>query len=105
MVSLHTDAVSMRFIHFPLLTLALAYEMSSIVFSFWKTTLDIIASMFDANSLPYYRIHGSLSASKRSKVLTEFEYSTTTRTLLITLGTGAVGYSSSQVTVAKSTFS
>jgi SWI/SNF-related matrix-associated actin-dependent regulator of chromatin subfamily A3 len=64
----------------------------SIVFSFWKTTLDIVASILDVNSLPYYRIHGSLPASKRSKILTEFEHSTSTRTLLITLGTGAVGY-------------
>jgi superfamily II DNA/RNA helicase len=85
------------------LTLALTYETFSIVFSFWKTTLDIVASMLDANSLPYYRIHGSLSASKRSKILMEFESSTTTRTLLITLGTGAVGYDSSQITLAKNT--
>jgi hypothetical protein len=71
------------------------YGTYSIIFSFWKTTLDIIAGMFNANSLPYYRIHGSLSAGKRSKILTEFEHSMATRMLLITLGTGAVGYDSS----------
>ena len=62
-----------------------------IVFSAWKTTLDIMASIFDVALVPYFRIHGSIPASRRSKVLDNFEQSTTTRVLLITLGTGAVG--------------
>ncbi|EUC34822.1 hypothetical protein COCCADRAFT_92479 [Bipolaris zeicola 26-R-13] len=62
-----------------------------IVFSAWKTTLDIMAGIFDVASVPYFRIHGSIPASRRSKVLDDFEQSTTVRVLLITLGTGAVG--------------
>lgn len=42
--------------------------------------------------MSYCRIHGQIPASKRSKVLVEFERSSNVRTLLITLGTGAVGY-------------
>jgi SWI/SNF-related matrix-associated actin-dependent regulator of chromatin subfamily A3 len=64
---------------------------NSIVFSFWKTTLDIVTRMFDAKRLRYCRIHGQIPASKRSKILTEFEKSSDVRILLITLGTGAVG--------------
>jgi SNF2 family DNA or RNA helicase len=93
------DAVTSRIANCFPLTLALADGTCSIVFSFWKTTLDIVASMLGANLLPYYRIHGNLSATKRSKTLAEFEHSTTTRILLITLGTGAVGYDYSLVTV------
>jgi SWI/SNF-related matrix-associated actin-dependent regulator of chromatin subfamily A3 len=63
----------------------------SIVFSFWKTTLDIVDEMFDANGMAYCRIHGQIPANKRSKTLTEFEKSDSVRILLITLGTGAVG--------------
>ncbi|KAF2036243.1 hypothetical protein EK21DRAFT_96193 [Setomelanomma holmii] len=62
-----------------------------VIFSFWKTTLDIVAQMFDNNELPYYRIHGQIPASKRSKTLIDFESSSNVRILLITLGTGAVG--------------
>ncbi|KAH3983832.1 hypothetical protein HBI56_076820 [Parastagonospora nodorum] len=62
-----------------------------IVFSFWKTTLDIAAHMFDTASLRYSRIHGQIPASKRSKILSSFESSNDVRILLITLGTGAVG--------------
>ncbi|EUC42633.1 hypothetical protein COCMIDRAFT_103006 [Bipolaris oryzae ATCC 44560] len=62
-----------------------------IIFSAWKTTLDIMAGIFDVASVPYYRIHGSIPGSRRSKILDDFEQSTTIRVLLITLGTGAVG--------------
>jgi SWI/SNF-related matrix-associated actin-dependent regulator of chromatin subfamily A3 len=61
------------------------------VFSFWKTTLDIVTGMLDAKRLRYCRIHGQIPASKRSKILSEFEKSSDVRILLITLGTGAVG--------------
>ena len=71
---------------------AQTHTILSIVFSAWKTTLDIMASIFDVALVPYFRIHGSIPASRRSKVLDNFEQSTTTRVLLITLGTGAVGY-------------
>jgi len=66
-------------------------KLYSIVFSFWKTTLDNVAAMFDAHAMYYYRIHGQITASKRSKILNDFETSRTVRILLITLGTGAVG--------------
>jgi SWI/SNF-related matrix-associated actin-dependent regulator of chromatin subfamily A3 len=51
-----------------------------------------MASIFDVSLMPYFRIHGSIPASKRSKILDDFEQSTDVRVLLITLGTGAVGY-------------
>ncbi|USP81222.1 hypothetical protein yc1106_08496 [Curvularia clavata] len=50
-----------------------------------------MAGIFDQSSISYFRIHGSIPANKRSKILADFEHSMTTRILLITLGTGAVG--------------
>ncbi|KAF2848795.1 hypothetical protein T440DRAFT_556368 [Plenodomus tracheiphilus IPT5] len=63
----------------------------SLVFSSWKTSLDIVAQALEDSSISFYRIHGSLPAAKRSQVLNDFEHSTNIKTLLITLGTGAVG--------------
>jgi SNF2 family DNA or RNA helicase len=79
-------------VHFPP-DLAKVYikTFASIVFSFWKTTLDMVAQMLDEHNMPYCRIHGQIPASKRSKVLSDFERTTSVRILLITLGTGAVG--------------
>ncbi|KAH7090598.1 DNA repair protein rad5 [Paraphoma chrysanthemicola] len=62
-----------------------------IVFSFWKTTLDIVAQMLDEHGMPHCRIHGQIPAPKRSKILLDFERTSNIRILLITLGTGAVG--------------
>ncbi|KAH7075544.1 DNA repair protein rad5, partial [Paraphoma chrysanthemicola] len=62
-----------------------------IVFSFWKTTLDIVAQMLDEHGMPHCRIHGQIPAPKRSKILLDFERTSDIRILLITLGTGAVG--------------
>jgi SNF2 family DNA or RNA helicase len=75
----------------PALAGMLADEQRSIIFSFWKTTLDIVAQLFDAQAMPYCRIHGQIPASKRNKILSNFEKLDEVRILLITLGTGAVG--------------
>jgi SWI/SNF-related matrix-associated actin-dependent regulator of chromatin subfamily A3 len=65
--------------------------LSSIVFSFWKTTLNLVAELFDKHGIQHCRIHGSMSLTERRKVLGEFKTSGTTSILLMTLGTGAVG--------------
>jgi len=63
----------------------------SVIFSFWKKTLDVIAGMFDSHGIHFIRIHGSLPAAKRADILSHFETNTSTKVLLITFGTGAVG--------------
>lgn len=61
------------------------------VFSFWKKTLDVVAEMFEANGILFHRIHGSLAASQRSKILSDYAENPSIRVILITFGTGAVG--------------
>ena len=53
--------------------------------------------MLEENKIPYYRIDGSLKITERREVLTHFQSSKDTGVLLMTLGTGAVGYVSSPV--------
>ena len=69
--------------------------MCSVVFSFWKGTLDRIAELLDEEGIFYHRIHGSIAASKRTKILNDFAVNDSVKILLITFGTGAVGYVSS----------
>ncbi|KAF2661288.1 hypothetical protein K491DRAFT_673960 [Lophiostoma macrostomum CBS 122681] len=70
---------------------AQGHEDKSVVFSFWKGTLDRIAGLLDEEGILYHRIHGSIAASKRTKILDEFATNSIVKILLITFGTGAVG--------------
>ncbi|KAF2141618.1 uncharacterized protein K452DRAFT_298308 [Aplosporella prunicola CBS 121167] len=72
-------------------------QHKSVVFSFWKRTLDIVGDLLRDNNIPYFRVDGSLSSSARKSVLSEFQISTDTTVLLMTLGTGAVGLNSLSV--------
>jgi SWI/SNF-related matrix-associated actin-dependent regulator of chromatin subfamily A3 len=63
----------------------------SIVFSFWKKSLDLVAYYFTARGIPLVRIDGSVSLAERRKVLSDFHAKQEIRVLLMTLGTGAVG--------------
>lgn len=51
-----------------------------------------MAELFEANKIAFFRIHGSLPSGKRAKVLADFEKSASIKVLLITFGTGGVGY-------------
>ncbi|KAF2680110.1 hypothetical protein K458DRAFT_460186 [Lentithecium fluviatile CBS 122367] len=62
-----------------------------VIFSFWKKSLDLVAEILDSKGIALLRIHGSLPARKRAKILEEFEQSSSAVVLLITFGTGGVG--------------
>lgn len=63
----------------------------SIVFSSWKTTLDLVGRFLkDRGARPLY-IHGSVSLKERKRILKDFRSPTGPDVLLMTLGTGAVG--------------
>ncbi|CAJ0544021.1 Ff.00g040430.m01.CDS01 [Fusarium sp. VM40] len=62
-----------------------------IIFSCWKTTLELVSKLLSHHSIEHGFIHGSLSLNERSKVLKEFRLTTGPNILLMTLGTGAVG--------------
>jgi len=64
---------------------------SSVVFSFWKKSLDIVGCLLKAKNIPYLRVDGSLLFSKRKIVLDQFQERRDVPVLLMTLGTGAVG--------------
>lgn len=71
--------------------LAFSLTRVSVVFSFWKKTLDIAAKIFDSHSIQYYCIHGSIPTTKRTKILEDFVQSQSIKVLLITFSTGSVG--------------
>ncbi|KAH7065668.1 SNF2 family N-terminal domain-containing protein [Paraphoma chrysanthemicola] len=66
-------------------------EGKSIVFSYWKRSLDIAGVALKARGIPFLRVDGSLPFHKRKSVLQEFKYRADATVLLMTLGTGAVG--------------
>jgi SNF2 family DNA or RNA helicase len=65
--------------------------LSSIVFSSWKKTLDLVFRLFEAKRIPHVSIDGSLSLPERAKVLSDFHNKSKVTVLLMTLGTGALG--------------
>ncbi|KAL2281018.1 hypothetical protein FJTKL_12130 [Diaporthe vaccinii] len=65
--------------------------VKSIVFSFWKSTLDLVGQLLAARGLEFYMIHGSLPLNERRRILDGFRSAGNAHILLMTLGTGAVG--------------
>jgi SWI/SNF-related matrix-associated actin-dependent regulator of chromatin subfamily A3 len=66
--------------------------VASVVFSFWKRSLDIAGALLTAKGIPFLRVDGSLPFSKRKTMLDQFQDQNDITVLLMTLGTGAVGY-------------
>ncbi|TDZ38462.1 DNA repair protein RAD5B [Colletotrichum spinosum] len=66
-------------------------KYKSIAFSSWKKTLDLAGQLLTSHGIKFCCIHGSLSLSKRLKVLQEFRGPMGPSVLLMTMGTGAVG--------------
>jgi SWI/SNF-related matrix-associated actin-dependent regulator of chromatin subfamily A3 len=65
--------------------------MVSIVFSFWKRSLDLMARLLRESGIVFGQVDGTLSPDRRQKVLAEFHYDPSVKVLLMTLGTGAQG--------------
>ncbi|CAG9987784.1 unnamed protein product [Clonostachys byssicola] len=63
----------------------------SIVFSFWRQSLDVVGRLLTEHNIAYCRVDGVLKPAHRKKVLEEFCSDDSLRVLLMTLGTGAVG--------------
>jgi len=66
--------------------------MASIVFSFWRRSLDLIARLLHENGIVFGQVDGTLSPHQRQEILGEFHHDPSIKVLLMTLGTGAVGY-------------
>ncbi|KAI0861631.1 hypothetical protein F4860DRAFT_524233 [Xylaria cubensis] len=63
----------------------------SIVFSFWRRSLDLIEKIFIEQDITFVRVDGTIHYSKRSEVLATFQENPSIRVLLMTIGTGALG--------------
>ena len=64
----------------------------SVVFSFWKKSLDLVGSALEARGIKYSRVDGDMPVKKRNTTLLDFQNRVASRALLMTFSTGAVGY-------------
>jgi hypothetical protein len=64
----------------------------SIVFSYWRRSLDVVGALLTDKQIPYLRVDGTTPPAKRREVLDMFQKQGDVSVLLMTLGTGAVGY-------------
>lgn len=63
----------------------------SIVFSGWKKSLDLTATILDQEDIRFARIDGSVTNISRLQALETFKIDPDLNVLLMTIGTGAVG--------------
>lgn len=64
----------------------------SLVFSSWKTTLDHLEKILSNQGMSYARIDGSYSIEQRAIAIRKFKSEPYTKIMLLTLGSGSVGY-------------
>ncbi len=76
----------------PNLQTSLSTDSRSIVFSFWRSTLDLIPPALEAIGLGYARLDGRLSKSQRNKSLQDFRTKRNIKVLLATLSVAGFGY-------------
>ncbi|VUC30444.1 unnamed protein product [Clonostachys rosea] len=62
-----------------------------VVFSFWKTSLDMVYSALDKANIRSLRIDGTVSLQVREKVLKTFQNDDTFGVILVTISSGGVG--------------
>lgn len=63
----------------------------SIVFSYWRRSLDLVGRLFHEEGIAYCRVDGTIDSAQRKKLLRQFQEDMSIRVLLITQGTGSVG--------------
>lgn len=63
----------------------------SIVFSFWTSTLDVVATALDRIHLSYTRVDGTMPVKQRQQALTSFTEAPHLRAILISLRCGSTG--------------
>ncbi|KAK3389795.1 SNF2 family N-terminal domain-containing protein [Podospora didyma] len=63
----------------------------SIIFSFWRRSLDLVGELFDEEGIAFNQVDGNVDPAQRRKLLAQFHDDSSVRVLLMTIGTGAVG--------------
>jgi len=66
-------------------------DSSSVIFSYWTYTLDLIESAFISNSISYTRIDGQLSPNKRNEAIRRFQEDPNIQTILVSITCGGAG--------------
>ncbi|KAK4464980.1 SNF2 family N-terminal domain-containing protein [Cladorrhinum samala] len=66
-------------------------DIKSIVFSFWKSTLDLVKLALSDHGIECLQIDGTVSNKTRPQVLDKFRHDPNCRVLLLSLSCGAVG--------------
>ncbi|KAK2762331.1 hypothetical protein FQN54_001341 [Arachnomyces sp. PD_36] len=66
-------------------------EDKSIIFSFWKQSLDLVSKLFHENGILFARVDGTMNPPQRRSALAQFQNNSSVRVLLMTIGTGAIG--------------
>lgn len=66
-------------------------DSKSLVFTSWRSTLDILVNMLTDRGIPCLRIDGRVSFSDRLEILSKFRGDPNTPVLLMSIETGAVG--------------
>lgn len=64
----------------------------SIIFSFWTSTLDVVATALDQINLQYTRVDGTMSLKQRQQALNSFKEASHLRAILMSLRCGSTGY-------------
>lgn len=73
--------------------------VSSIVFSTWRTSLDVAEAGLLQAGIPCLRYDGKVPQKERHGIVTRFREDPSVRVLLLTLACGAVGYASGTATL------
>ncbi|KAF5566178.1 hypothetical protein FNAPI_1295 [Fusarium napiforme] len=77
-------------------TSCLGPDSKSVVFSGWRDTLDILATMLLAEGIAFIQVDGRNPLAGRTKLLSKFCQDPMIRVLLISINTGAVGLTLTQ---------
>jgi SWI/SNF-related matrix-associated actin-dependent regulator of chromatin subfamily A3 len=64
---------------------------SSVVFSYWTNTLDLVQLMLVDKGIRYTRIDGKTSLAKRSEALDAFQHDDSVRVILVSITCGGAG--------------
>lgn len=76
---------------YPISSPSSSYTIVSIIFSFWTTTLDLVADAMDAIGMKYTRVDGKMPIKQRQEALDSMTRDVQTRVLLMSLRCGSNG--------------
>jgi SNF2 family DNA or RNA helicase len=65
--------------------------VTSLVFSYWTSTLNLLEGLLQQRGIRYLRIDGRVTYSERIRILALFSEDLGVAVLLMSIGTGSVG--------------